>query len=226
MAGAVQDLLKGENAASVLPLMSSAVSQFEVGDSAYQLFAQKMPRLGVRMPGSQWGLGGSEDEQLSLVGFAQRLIAAEPRSPKHALAIDAVSTDPPALSMEGRVQVFVPGDHAVGDRSRRRCGPGWRKGCPSRSHRGAGARPAPPGGNIVGRPCPRPGPDRLPLWFSVGTQPANDVTVVAEGPGSEGDRAVRVLMVEVPGAGFTGATIPPKSSSGTTTTTTPGPATT
>jgi len=44
----------------------------------------------------------------ALGGFAERLVAAVSRSPLHKLAIDAISTNPPALSMAGKVQVLSP----------------------------------------------------------------------------------------------------------------------
>ena len=88
--------------------MNAAVSQFQVGDTAYQLFARDMPKLGVSMPASQWDDGAGLYQVSALGGFAERLVAAVSRSPLHKLAIDAISTNPPALSMAGKVQVLSP----------------------------------------------------------------------------------------------------------------------
>jgi hypothetical protein len=226
MAAAVEDLLRGGAASSVLPQMSSAVSQLQVGDSAYQLFAQRMPRLGVRMPGSQWDLYGNGDEQLALVGFAQRLVAAEPRSPKHALAIDAVSTNPPALSMEGKVQVLSPATSLTVTVVVANVG---QDGEPVAQVQ-ATVAPALGSPSQVETTSLDLGPGQaravdLAGFHLVPSRPTT-LTVMAEGPGAEGDRVTKVLTVEIPGANFTGATTAPTSRPAKTTTTALGPTTT
>ncbi len=51
---AVQHLLGGDGPSSAVTQMMSAVSDFRVSDSAYQLFTTDFPKLGVTMPASAW----------------------------------------------------------------------------------------------------------------------------------------------------------------------------
>ena len=108
LASAVQDLVRGDGPTSALLQMSSAAADFKVGDSAYQLFAQDFPRLGVRMPGSRWATGSGLYQPSSLGAFVSRLLAGVVRSPQHNLAIESIATEPPALSLQGKVEILSP----------------------------------------------------------------------------------------------------------------------
>ncbi|HXR21442.1 MAG TPA: hypothetical protein VN786_02695, partial [Acidimicrobiales bacterium] len=108
LASAVLDLVRGDGPTSALLKMGTAAADFKVGDNAYQLFAQAFPKLGVRMPGSQWATGTSLYQPSSLGAFASRLLAGVSRSPQHHLAIDSIATVPPALSLQGKVEILSP----------------------------------------------------------------------------------------------------------------------
>jgi hypothetical protein len=222
MASAVQGLLRGGRAAVAVSLMSAAVTQFQVGDSAYRLFAGDMPKLGVTMPASQWDEGIGAYQSSALSGFAQRLVAAVSRSPLHMLAIDAISTDPPALSTEGKVQILSPASSVsvtvvvedVGQDSER-------------------------GIRVVATVAPGQGLARQQLSVSVDLSRGQaqavhlaglrlvpstptDLIVQALEPGDEAGSASKALLIELPGPGFTApaTTTPPStlaSSSSTTT---------
>lgn len=107
MAIAVQRLLKGASAARVVAEMGTAVTEFEVSDSAYELFTQQIGHVSASMPASQWMSQGSY-QTTALESFASRLLASRPGAPAQALAIYAVSTSPPPLSMQGGVEVLSP----------------------------------------------------------------------------------------------------------------------
>ena len=108
LASAVRDLVRGDGPTSALEQMGAAAADFKVGDSAYKLFAQDSPKLGVRMPGSQWATGSRLYQPTSLGAFASRLLAGVVRSPQYRLAIDSIATEPPALSLQGKVEILSP----------------------------------------------------------------------------------------------------------------------
>ncbi len=108
MASAVQHLLGGDGPSSAVGQMMSAVSDFRVSDSAYQLFARELPKLGVTMPASVWASSRASYEPQQLSAFATRLMAGQVSSLPHKLHIDAITTDPPALSVDGNIQVLSP----------------------------------------------------------------------------------------------------------------------
>lgn len=110
MASSVTSLVsKGTTAKrSALGGMSRAVADFSVSDNAYRLFVDQLPRLGVTMPASSWDLSQAHYGTKTYEAFAHRLLAGTGHHAGNALAIDAVSTDPTALSMQGKVQVLPP----------------------------------------------------------------------------------------------------------------------
>jgi len=108
MSSAVQHLLGGDGPSSAVTQMMSAVSDFRVSDSAYQLFTKDLPRLGVTMPASAWSSTSADYQPQQLTAFATRLLSAVTKSQPHKLHIDAITTDPPALSVEGDLQVLSP----------------------------------------------------------------------------------------------------------------------
>jgi hypothetical protein len=107
MASAVRALLRGETANAAVAQMTSAVADFEVGDNAYRLFAADMPKLGASLPSSRWVSSGSYRPS-ALLSFADRLLAARPKAPTQPLALDAVSTTPAVLSLQGKVEILAP----------------------------------------------------------------------------------------------------------------------
>lgn len=108
MASAVQHVLGGDRPSSAVTQMMAAVSDFKVGDSAYQLFAKDAPKLGVTMPPSAWTAYAGAYEPTELSSFVTRLLAGVTRSEPHKLHIDAITTSPPALSVQGNLQVLSP----------------------------------------------------------------------------------------------------------------------
>ncbi|HXW81078.1 MAG TPA: hypothetical protein VEJ84_16365, partial [Acidimicrobiales bacterium] len=109
MASAVQNLLAGGAASSAVAEMMSAVSDFRVGDSAYQLFTKDLPKLGITMPASVWAATSAGYDPTQLEAFTSRLLAGAVNAPQHELAIDAITTNPPALRVEDNVQILSPG---------------------------------------------------------------------------------------------------------------------
>ena len=108
MASAVQHLLGGDGPSSAVTQMMSAVSDFKVSDSAYQLFTKDLPKLGVTMPTSAWSTSGGTYEPQGLSAFASRLVAGATKTEPHKLHIDAITTDPPTLSVQGNLQILSP----------------------------------------------------------------------------------------------------------------------
>lgn len=108
MASAVQGLVRGDLGPPAVAQMTAAVADFEVSDSAYQLFSKDMPKLGVRMPPSKWAPSGGQYRPSALTAFSQRLLADVAKSPPQVVYIDAVSTVPGALSTQGGVEVLSP----------------------------------------------------------------------------------------------------------------------
>jgi hypothetical protein len=108
MSSAVKDLLGGDGPSSAVTQMMSAVSDFRVSDSAYQLFTQDLPKLGVVVPPSAWTAAAGTYQATELTAFANRLLVGVTRSEPHKLHIDAITTDPPALRVQGNLQVLSP----------------------------------------------------------------------------------------------------------------------
>jgi hypothetical protein len=224
MAIAVQRLLKGASTASVVAEMSSAVTEFEVSDSAYQLFVQQMGHMASLMPASQWVSAGSY-QTAKLLAFVHRLQTGLPKAPATGLAIDAVSTTPPPLSLQGSVEVLSPASSfsvtvVVAD---------------------TGQSPL-QGVNVTARATPAAGASSQQVSATVDLSPGQATAVTLPGlrtpastpaivvvevtmPGATSPSASKQLQVELPGANFATATTG-ASSSTTSTTTAPGATTT
>ncbi len=108
MAAAASSLLKAGPASPALQQMASAVQDFQVGDSAYRLFVQALPPIGVKMPASQWVDGPAMYQPNELTGFARRLQAAASITSGEKLVIYGITTDPAALSKQGNVELLSP----------------------------------------------------------------------------------------------------------------------
>lgn len=110
MSGAVQSLLRTgkRSEAAAVASMAGAVSDFAVSDNAYQLFAQDMTRLGFSVPSSAWDLGAAHYGTKGFDAFAARLLAGQTHLAPHQLTVDAISTNPVALSEQGKVQILPP----------------------------------------------------------------------------------------------------------------------
>jgi hypothetical protein len=220
LAAASQALLNGAQPASVLPRLEVAVGDFEVGDRAYRLFAAAAPGLGVKVPPSQWAPPGTAWAPASLAGFESRLIAVSGRPSKNLLAIDAVTTNPPALSLRDGIEVLSPAGSlavtvVVANTSRAAenginviASISPAKGAPSQQVSGsldlaAGQAYALTLGGL----------DVVPSMPTT-------LTVTVQGPGGAAAAASKSLRVEVPGPNFTGVGTSSTTTTASTTTTT------
>jgi hypothetical protein len=222
MAAAVQDLLRGGRATDAVGQMNAAVSQFQVGDTAYQLFARDMPKLGVSMPASQWDDGVGLYQMRALGGFAERLVAAVTRSPLHKLAIDAISTNPPALSMAGKVQVLSPASSVSVTVVVQDVGQDPERGIRVVASVG-------PGQGLAGQQLSASvnlsrGQAQAVSLAGLRLAPSTPtvVTVQALEPADEAGSVSKALLIELPGPGFTApaTTTPPATAAPSSTTTT------
>jgi hypothetical protein len=219
MASAVQDLLAGGASAPAVSQMMSAVSDFRVSDSAYELFAKDLPKLGITMPASAWATGSSGYDATGLGAFAARLMAAAASAPQHKLSIDAISTNPPALRMEYDVQILSPGatvsvTAVVDDR-----------GQSPESDVHVTATIAPAAGamsqQVSASVSLAPGQaDAIELaGLRIMPSAPTKLTIGAVEPAGEPGSAYKSIMIDVPGPGFTGVTttIPATTNPGQTT---------
>src|ERR1019366_3148956 len=226
MAGAGQDLLRGGRASAAVSQMGTAVSQFEVSDTAYRLFARDTPKLGVTMPASQWDDSTAAYRINALGGFAQRLIAAVSRSPVHQLAIDAISTDPPALSMQGKVQILSPASSVAVTVVVQDVGQDAEKGVrvvatvtPAQGLAGQEVSASLDLSRGQARTVRLAGLRLVPSTPTV-------LTVKATAPANESGSASKALLIELPGPGFTGTTSTTAPAAATTSTSAPTATTT
>lgn len=104
-AALVLDRGKGSAREAVDRLMGAA-QDFQVSDSAYEIFARDMPKAGFTVPRSAWASPSYNDKAFTT--FTLRLAVGGKRLPRHQLAIDAITTFPGALSVQGKVQVLPP----------------------------------------------------------------------------------------------------------------------
>ncbi len=229
MAAAAKNLLEGGAASSSVTEMMSAVSDFRVGDSAYQLFAKDIPKLGVTMPASVWATSSVNYDPRELAAFTTRLLAGAAQAAPHKLAIDAITTNPPALRVEDNVQILSPGGTVsvvavVDDRGQ------------SPEH----------GVDVTATIAPAKGASSQEVSTSVNLAPGQadavrlaglrivlsaptKLTIGAVEPAGEPGSAYRSITIDVPGPGFTGVTtttVPPTTRAGQTAGTTTGGTTT
>lgn len=98
----------GSGASASAPAIQTAGLQFQVADEAYHLFVQDMPPLDVSLPASVWYTNPAGFAQPGLSNFLESLRAATNTTPLHALAVDAVTTTPPAVTTNGHLEVLPP----------------------------------------------------------------------------------------------------------------------
>ncbi len=119
MAAAVQDLLDGDTNSSFVAGMLSAASEFRAGDNAYRQFAKEFPKLGVTLPASAWPAITTVYRPTTLAALASKLLSGATLAPQHELAIDAITTNPPALRVQSGVRDPVADRKLVGHRGDR-----------------------------------------------------------------------------------------------------------
>ena len=219
MASAVEHLLGGDGPSSAMTQMTSAVSDFKVSDSAYQLFTRDLPKLGVTMPASAWFTSAGSYQPQQLSAFATRLLAGVTRSQPHKLHIDAITTDPPALRVQGNVQVLSPASTVAVTAVVADLGLSAEQGV-----------------QVTATISPALGSASQHVTVSVNLSPGQadavqlkglhlalstptNLTIGALEPGGEPGSAYKSVTVEVPGPNFGGTTTSTTAHSATTTTT-------
>ncbi len=228
MAVAAKNLLEGGAASASVTEMMSAVSDFRVGDSAYQLFGRDFPKLGVTMPASVWATSSVNYDPRELTAFTTRLLAGAAQAAPHKLAIDAITTNPPALRVEDNVEILSPGGTvsvvAVVDDRGQSPEHGVAVTATIAPAKGASSQEVSSSVNLS------PGQAdavRLPGLRIVLSTPTK-LTIGAVEPAGEPGSAYKSITIDVPGPGFTGVTttaVPPATKAGQIAGTTGGTAT-
>ncbi len=111
LAAAMDRTLSGPTGAAATasaPAIQSAGQQLQVADQAYRRFVQDMPPLGVKLPASAWYGDPAVYAQPGLSIYLQALRAATSDASQPAVALDAVTTTPPAVAANGAVEVLPP----------------------------------------------------------------------------------------------------------------------
>lgn len=94
---------------AVAATVAAAVRRLQVADSAYSLFAHALPAsLRAAAPPSQWIPDPTIYTTSSLTTWLSGLQSRVHLSPIHQVAIDAVSTTPSAVAVNGSIEVLSP----------------------------------------------------------------------------------------------------------------------
>jgi hypothetical protein len=86
--------------------IQTAGNDMQVGDQAYQLFTQSLPKLGLTMPASAWATNPAPYQPIAAAAFLASLQSAMSTTPVHEVKIYAVSTSPAAESSQGGTEVL------------------------------------------------------------------------------------------------------------------------
>ena len=90
-----------------VPLVSTAGSEIQVGDSAYSLFVNSVPAsLGIHMPASAWATDLTPYSPPSAQVFLASLQTAMVTTPVHQLKVLGVTLTPAPVSTNGTVEVL------------------------------------------------------------------------------------------------------------------------
>lgn len=93
--------------ATVLPDVSSAGSEIQVGDQAYQLFVSSVPgSVGLKFPASVWYSNPAPYTPQAAQTFLSSLQSAAVTTPVYRVRILGITTTPPPVSTNGAVQVI------------------------------------------------------------------------------------------------------------------------
>jgi hypothetical protein len=93
--------------ASVIPEVTAAGSEIQVGDQAYQLFVSSVPAsLGVKLPPSVWGANAAPYAPQAAQVFLASLQSKTVTTPVYQVKVYGVALDPPAVSTAGPVQIL------------------------------------------------------------------------------------------------------------------------
>jgi hypothetical protein len=87
----------------------TATGDFQAADTLYALFLQHLPPVGVQLPDSVWLSNPTVFSTASLTTYLQTLRNARSPLPIHQLEVEAVATDPPAVSVvvSGATQIQI-----------------------------------------------------------------------------------------------------------------------
>lgn len=93
--------------ATVVPDVSSAGAEIQVGDQAYQLFLSSVPAwLGVKFPSSVWGTNFQPYTPQSAQTFLASMQSAAVTTPVYRVKILGVTTTPQPVSTSGALQIL------------------------------------------------------------------------------------------------------------------------
>lgn len=97
----------GAPPASTVPDVTTAGSEIQVGDSAYDLFVGSVPAaIGVHMPASAWAADPAPYTPQSAQVFLASLQTAVVTSPVHQLKVLSVSLNPAPVTTNGAIEVL------------------------------------------------------------------------------------------------------------------------
>ncbi|MGH9115348.1 MAG: hypothetical protein ACRDWW_05900 [Acidimicrobiales bacterium] len=105
-AGQLRSALGPDAGSTPVSAIQSAGSHIQVGDSAYQLFAQSMPRSVPAMPPSLWLADPAPYQPQAVRIFLASFQSAGASTPVHKVEIYALTTTPSPVSTQGATQVL------------------------------------------------------------------------------------------------------------------------
>lgn len=95
------------DAATVVPQITTAGSEIQVGDQAYQLFLSSIPSsLGVRLPPSAWGANPAPYAPQAAQVWLASMQSAAVTTPLYQVRVLGVSTTPAPVSTSGATQII------------------------------------------------------------------------------------------------------------------------
>jgi len=92
--------------AGVVTAVQTAGNDMQLGDQAYQLFTQNLPKVGVTMPSSTWAGNSGAYQPNAVAVFLSSLQNARSATPVHEIKIYEVTTSPAAETNQGAVRVL------------------------------------------------------------------------------------------------------------------------
>jgi hypothetical protein len=92
--------------ASAIRTLGTAATDLEIGDQAYQLFLQTLPKTGVAIPASKWLTGAGPFSGPTASVFVSSLHNSVISTAVHDVRIYSIATSPAPVSTNGSVQVL------------------------------------------------------------------------------------------------------------------------
>lgn len=97
---------RAPSVSSAIRTLGTAATDLQIGDQAYQLFLQSLPRTGVTIPPSKWLTSAGPFSGQTASVFVSTLHNSVVKAAVHDVRIYAVTTSPPPVSTNGSVQVL------------------------------------------------------------------------------------------------------------------------